>query len=86
LNRAKEIAEFVIIVVISDNRFDPVRKDTAKYRTNEIMYNPVIRGRKKRQLAKTASKAKRRASWKANFVRFMVNCFIIKVNISDCCL
>jgi hypothetical protein len=56
LNRAKAIAEFIIIVAICDNEFDPIVRETAKYIINEITDNPIIRGRKKRQLAKTASK------------------------------
>jgi hypothetical protein len=56
LNRAKAITEFIIIVAICDNEFDPIVRETAKYIINEITDNPIIRGRKKRQLAKTASK------------------------------
>jgi hypothetical protein len=72
LKRAKAIAEFITIAVISDNSVDPVVEKTTKYIMAENMVNPVIMGRKKRKFSKTVSKAMRKACQEANFVRPIV--------------
>ncbi|MDD1748633.1 MAG: hypothetical protein LUO89_02045 [Methanothrix sp.] len=69
MNRAKAMTEFIIIDVVSDNNADPVEENKAKYIKAENMVNPVINGRKKRKLAKTASKDRQNACQETNFVR-----------------